>query len=503
MNPALALAPSQPAVLRPRVGRSVPVNVPVPAPLVVDLDDTLVRTDTLLESLVVIGFRQPLRLAGVVLALRHGRAGFKRRVAEAARLDCAALPYDEAVLGAIAAHRAAGGAVHLVTAADQSVADGVAETLGVFDSATGSDGRRNLKAAAKAEHLAERFPDGFAYIGDSASDMPIWRRAGAAIVAGDKPQVERRLRREGLAVTVLPRPAARARTWAKALRLHQWSKNALLFVPLLLGQEYGDIGLVLRVLAAFMLFGMAASATYLINDLSDLAADRMHRTKRFRALPAGLISIRIALPLAVVLLVAGLAGALLLHRQFGMAATTYVGLTLLYSFVLKRQALVDVAAIAGLFALRITAGMLVIDHPVSLWLVTFTLVLFLSLALAKRTAELVQAAQGGRGAVKGRGYLPGDEPLTLALGIASGVVSVVVMVLYMSMEAMPTGLYADNGPLLLIPAVLGLWILRIWLLAHRGTLDDDPVVFAIRDRVSWFHAAAIAALWGLAVAMRT
>lgn len=493
MNPALSLAPAMAAQAAASSAR----------PLVVDLDGTLVRTDTLLEGLLVVAFKAPQRLPSTLAMLRHGRARFKREVACVAALECAILPYDEAVLAAIAARQAGGGGVHLVTAADQSIADGVADALGVFDTATGSDGCTNLKSALKATHLAQRFPAGFDYIGDSAADLSIWRVAGAAIVAGNDGGLSRRLEREGLPTEILPRPKARAQTWIKALRLHQWSKNALLFVPLLLSQEFLEPAMTLRVLAAFLLFGMVASGTYLINDLGDLAADRMHRTKRFRALPAGLIGIHVALPVALVLLFGGLMGGALLHGSFGLTLLAYAGLTLLYSFRLKRLPLVDVTAIAGLFALRIIAGMVIIDHPVSLWLVTFTMVLFLSLALAKRTAELVQAQRDGRGAgnkeIGGRGYLPGDAPLTLALGISTAVMSIVVMVLYMSIEAMPTGLYLRNGPLLLIPIVVALWVMRIWVLAHRGTLNDDPVVYAIRDRASWMHAAAVGGLWMLAV----
>lgn len=469
-----------------------------PRPLVVDLDGSLIRTDSLHEALVVLAFRHPLRLPGVMAGLWRGRAAFKQRATIAAGLDCAALPFDAAVLELIADRRAAGGSVHLVTAADQAIAAGVAETTALFDSAVGSDGVRNLGASVKADYLGERFPDGFDYVGDCAADLPVWRRAGAATVAGGAPGIARRLRREGLETVTLPCRKARARDWIKALRLHQWSKNLLLFAPLLLSHEYRVPELSVRVLLAWILFGMAASATYLLNDLSDLAADRRHPTKRFRALAAGRITIRTGVLLALGLLAGGLGGAFWLHPALGMATGCYVALTLAYSFRLKREPLIDVATIAALFAIRIVAGMLVIDRPVSMWLVTFTTVLFFSLALAKRTAELVQAQRSGR-PVGGRGYQAGDEPLTLTLGIAAGMVSVLVMVLYMSVDAMPTGLYVQEGPLFLIPAVLGLWILRIWLLAHRGTLNDDPVFFAIRDPASWGHAAAIVLLWALAV----
>ena len=469
-----------------------------PRPLVVDLDQTLVRTDTLHEAIVDLAFRAPAQLVAGLCAVRHGKAALKRRIARIAPLDCRTLPYDAAVLDLIADRRAQGGEVHLVTGADQIIADNVAQTLDIFDSATGSTGRQNLIARTKAVHLSDRFPDGFDYVGDSAADLPVWRIAGRAIIAGSSRSLAARTRRSGLETRVLPRAKPSLRQWVKALRLHQWSKNLLVFVPLVLSHEYLVSELAVRVAAAWLLFGLTASATYLINDLCDLAADRAHPTKRFRALAAGLIPISTAVPLAFTLLATGLAGTFALHPGFGLTVAAYVALTLLYSFKLKNQPMIDVATIAALFALRITAGMVSIAHPISHWLVTFTAVLFLSLALAKRTTELVQASRNLR-PVKGRGYLPGDEVLTLALGIASGIVSVVVMVLYMSIEAMPTGLYVNRAPLMLIPAILGLWLMRIWLLAHRGTLNDDPVFFALRDRVSWLHAGAVGALWAVGV----
>ncbi|CAH0351375.1 UbiA family prenyltransferase [Sphingobium sp. CECT 9361] len=469
-----------------------------PTPLVVDLDHTLIRTDTLHETIVELAFRHPLKLPAIAFSLINGRAAMKRKCADLAQIHCASLPYDAAVLSLIADRRQAGGEVHLVTAADQSIADSVSATLGLFDSATGSNGIDNLKSAAKAKQLAARFGDGFDYVGDCSADIPVWRRSKIAIVAGGRTALAGIMSRAGVETTVLPRRSATLRNWIKALRIHQWSKNFLLFAPLVLSHEYAQPELLLRTILAWCLFGMVASASYLLNDLSDLAADRQHPTKRFRAVAAGLISISTALSLSAALLVGGIVGAWLLHPPFCMILSVYLVVTLAYSLWLKSQPMVDVATIAALFGLRITAGMVIVNHPVSLWLVTFTLVLFLSLALAKRTAELVQAQKSLR-VVKGRGYLPGDEPMTMALGIASGIVSVVVMVLYMFMEAMPTGLYANVGPLYLIPAVLGLWLMRIWLRAHRGTLNDDPVIFAIRDPGSWAHAVIVLFLWVAAV----
>lgn len=480
-----------------RLVAAAPRGKPVPRPLAVDLDGTLVATDTLHETLTTIAFRHPHRLPRVLLTLGRGRASFKRAACDTAQIDFEALPFDPAVMQLITERRAAGGEVHLVTAADQRIADGVAAATGLFDSATGTSDAMNLRGAAKAELLKSRFPGGFDYIGDSRADFAVWRQANAAIVAGGRSRLSARLARDGFEAQILPRAHARTRTWIKALRLHQWSKNALIFVPLILAHEFSQTALLFKVTAAWVLFGLVASATYLINDLSDLSADRRHPTKRFRAVASGLVRISVAGPLALLMLCCGLAGAWWLDDAFGVTASVYVALTLAYSLRLKREPLVDVTVIAALFAVRIVAGMVVVAHPVSLWLATFTMTLFLSLALAKRTAELVRSAQRGC-AVAGRGYLPGDEPLTLALGIAAGMVSVLVMVLYMSIEAMPTGLYQNQGPLFVIPVVLGMWIMRMWLRAHRGVLDDDPVVYAIRDRGSWVHAGAVIALYAAA-----
>lgn len=472
-----------------------------PRPLVVDLDGTLLRTDSLHETLAVIAFSRPNHLPAIFAALRHGRAAFKRAAAAAADLDCATLPYNDAVLDMIVARRAAGGEVHLVTAADQSIADRTMAYLECFTTATGSDGRANLKGKAKADALAARFPDGFDYIGDSAADIPVWQQAGAAIVVGGSSRLDGRLAKAGLGSQSVPVRRASLKGWVKMLRLHQWSKNSLLFVPAVLSHEISDLYKLAVVLLAFLLFGIVASATYIINDLSDLRADRLHPTKRRRALAAGLVPIRIAALLVVMMLGTGLLGAFLLNPMLGIATSCYVALTLAYSFALKRQPLIDTTVIAGLFALRIIAGMALIDRPLSLWLIAFTMTLFLSLSLAKRTSELVQAARSGR-IVHGRGYVLGDEGLTETVGVGAGLLSAIVMVMYFSIDAAPAGLYASQAPLFLIPIVLNLWIMRIWLLAHRGTLNDDPVLFAIRDRGSWLHACAVAGCWAVAVGGR-
>jgi 4-hydroxybenzoate polyprenyltransferase len=241
-----------------------------------------------------------------------------------------------------------------------------------------------------------------------------------------------------------------------------------------------------------------ASATYLLNDLRDLAADRVHRSKRYRPLAAGTIPIRSAVTVAVGLMLGGLAAAFALDSRFGWITFAYAAISLLYTCRLKAEPLIDVLTIGGLFTIRVLAGMILFATPISLWLSTFTFVLFTSLALAKRTAELARDHHDGRSSVVGRGYLAADTQITTPLGVATGVAAIIVMVLYMELEARKTGLYMAVEPLFLIPIVLSAWLLRVWMRAHRGVLQDDPVVFALKDVTSWMEAAAVVLLWWLA-----
>jgi len=468
-------------------------------PLVVDLDDTLVITDTLHESLVAVAFRLPLRLSALLSALLRNRAAFKREAVAAVSLDPDALPYNHEVLALVKDRRRAGATTHLVTAADQRLADRISAHLGLFDTAIGSDGNVNNKGAVKAGVLQARFPSGFGYVGDSHADIPVWKAAREVIVVRPSRRLSRSLEREGVTVDLaLGRPKPTPGTWARALRLHQWSKNVLILVPLFLSQQFIMPVMAARSLAAFLIFGVIASATYLLNDLSDLTADRLHPTKRLRPLAAGVIPISMALPVSVVMLVGALAAAVSLDWEFASVAVIYVATTLLYTIRLKTEPIVDVLVIGILFCIRIIAGMAVLHQPISLWLCTLTLVMFTSLALAKRNAELVSAAESGR-TLLGRGYFASDILLTTSLGIACAITAVLVMVLYMALEASQKGLYSHIEPLFLTPLVLFLWLVRVWVRAHRGTLTEDPVTFAIKDKISWLHAAAIVVLWLAAV----
>jgi 4-hydroxybenzoate polyprenyltransferase/phosphoserine phosphatase len=492
---------ADPAVQSSDIGsQDIPGSVIIP--VVVDLDGTLTRSDTLIEGVLNVIFKNYSALPGVILSLAKGRAHFKAQVAAAADLDFKTLPYDPDVTAFIERCRQDGADVHLVTAADQSIADGVSIASELFDTATGSQGGRNLKGAAKAAYAAERFPAGFCYVGDTYADLPVWRVAKVAVAVAT-PSKLARLRRLGFTPdAAIVRRGATARDWIKALRIHQWLKNGLIFVPLILAHAFTDGALLLRTLLGLLLFGGVASGTYLINDLSDLAADRSHPTKRRRPLASGRISATMASGVALALIGLCLIGATLISIKFLVVLASYLLITLAYSLRLKREPLIDILTIGCLFTLRVVAGMVLALQPISLWLSAFTLVLFTSLATAKRHAELVRlAASSGQGA-RGRGYLASDTPLTVAFGQSTAVTSILVVVLYLQLEAVKTGLYSNLKFLFLIPVVLASWLARIWIGAHRGLLDDDPVIFAIKDKVSWVHAAVVVALWFVAISKR-
>lgn len=470
-------------------------------PLAVDLDGTLLATDTLHEGLVAALLRDPASVPGLLMALPKGRAAFKRLVSRAAPANAAVLPLRQNFVEWLERQRAAGRRLHLVTAADQSVADAVAEHLDIFDSATGSDGTRNLKGSEKAAWLQERFPAGFAYAGDSRADLDVFAVAEEIVLVHTSPAVAAAVRQMAHAEVLAEfrSDVSPIRDWIGAMRVHQWSKNALLFVPLILGHQLGNVEAVLNCVLGLLLMGLTASGTYLLNDIADLPSDRQHRTKRNRAVAAGRIAPLHALAGAFALVLMGLIGGAVLSPPFALGLLAYVATSLIYSSFLKRIVLLDTLTIGGLFTLRLALGVELAGVPYSPWLMAFAGFFFFSCALAKRHGELMEAkiARGDR--LARHGYEVDDWPLTLGFGAASAMAALQIMILYVADEAEPSRLYSHPAWLYVAPAALAVWLVRIWMLAHRRALQDDPVVFALRDPWSWgiggvITAAIVAAL---------
>ncbi|WP_323770867.1 UbiA family prenyltransferase [Antarctobacter sp.] len=451
--------------------------------LVVDLDGTLLRSDMLYESFWTAFGRDWTVALTAVRALGQGRAALKQRLAETARLETATLPFDRKVLAYIESWRAKGGRTALVTASDQSLAEAIAEHLKVFDEVHGSDGSRNLKGPAKATFLSERFgAGGFIYMGDSAADLPVWKQAAKAVTVN----ASARLRAEAEAVSQevehLTTVQQSVRPYIKALRPHQWLKNILVFLPMLAGHQFDAATLTFAV-AAFVAYSLIASSVYVVNDMTDLNADRAHPRKRHRPFASGEVPLSHGMLMAAGLFIAGAVVSLSVGPSFFAVVCGYFVLTTAYSLHLKRKMVIDICVLAGLYTMRIVAGAVATGIPLSVWMLAFAIFFFLSLAAVKRQAELVDSARRGTLRARGRGYNVGDLPIITMIAIAAGFVSVLVLVLYLDSPDV-TVLY--KAPIMLwgIGPVLLFWITRTVMIAHRGHMHDDPLVYAARDRVS-------------------
>ncbi|MGE3142641.1 MAG: UbiA family prenyltransferase [Hyphomonadaceae bacterium] len=469
-------------------------------PLAVDLDGTVLKTDVLFEGLAAALARARwLLILAPLIALLFGRPLLKRLVARACPLNPAALPYREDLIAWLQAEKARGRAIWLATAAARAPAEAVAAHLGFFDGVLSSEGRLNLKGAAKARALAAALPEGFVYVGDSAADLAVWRHAAGAVLVDASPSVEARARALGAPIEQrFARAGGGFKTWLRALRAQHWLKNTLVFAAIPAAHVYGDPHAWAMAGLGFVLLNVIASSSYLLNDLVDLGADRAHAEKRRRPFAAGDLPLSAGLALAPAGLALGLAAAFALSAGFGWFAALYVALTLAYSFALKRAAFLDVLVLGALFTLRVMMGAALIGVAVSPFLALFSMFLFTSLALAKRHAELLAKAAEGRREAPGRGYRVDDRGLTAFAGAFAGVSAIVLLVLYIHDE---TAMAAFTQPLWLwvLPLAMLAWLTRIWLLCRRGQLTEDPLLFAAHDRWSWALGALIVLDYALAV----
>jgi 4-hydroxybenzoate polyprenyltransferase len=454
-------------------------------PLVLDLDGTLLATDVLTESLAAFVFRNPANLFPVLGWLLQGRATLKRRLAEAVSLDLESLPFREDVLDYARAEAAAGREVHVATGADQALAQALLEPLDFIKDVHGSDGVLNLKGRRKAEALAARFPRGFAYAGDSAADLQVWNVATDCVFAGGSGSVARRLNQMGARVTRLPPRRARLHDWLKLLRLHQWAKNGLIFLPLALGGALFSPTAWLGCILGFLALGLIASGTYVLTDLVDLPSDRRHWSKKTRAFASGLLPISAGLALAPAAVVAGFClGALTGQPMLLLLLAAYLATTVAYSLKIKQTPILDAMTLAGLFTLRLAIGVVCAAVLWSPWLLVFSMFIFSSLSLAKRSTELGRMAAAGLERMPGRGYVKADAPLVFALGVSLSTAATFVLVMYLIQDAFRHEFYRWPAALWTLPVVIALWTGRIWLLCGRQELHDDPVLFAIKDKVS-------------------
>lgn len=468
--------------------RAASAASPVPVagadvPLVVDLDGTLLKTDLLYEALFVLLATHPLTALRTPLWLREGKAAFKARLADAVLLDLHTLPVTEAVLDLIQEAKAAGRRVYLASASDRRYVEAFAEHMGCFDGVYASDGVTNLGAGNKARSLVALFGQGgFDYVGNSMDDVPVWQVARTAYAVNASGAVVRAAQGVAADLRVVESRTAGVGDYLRAMRLHQWAKNLLILVPGLAAHVF-SAGAFAHAVLAFFSFSLCASSVYLLNDLLDLRSDRQHASKRLRPFASGTVPLSHGMALFPVLLLAALTAALMLSPAFVAVLAGYYTLTLAYSLVLKRHLIIDVVTLSSLYGARLVAGSVAFGVALSEWLIAFSIFLFLSLALVKRVTELIGRRQQGRGDPSGRAYTLDDLPVLEMLAASSGFVSVLVLALYIHSPEVVT-LYHHPKLLWCGGLVLIYWLCRIMVLTHRGQMNDDPVIYAVTDRVS-------------------
>jgi 4-hydroxybenzoate polyprenyltransferase/phosphoserine phosphatase len=465
----------------------------IDVPLVVDLDGTLIKTDTLLESLVKLLVKNPLRVFSLPLWMFAGKLYLKKRLAEDVKLSFKFMPFNSAFVDFLRSEKNKGRKIVLVTGAHQSIANEVAKELELFDNAFGTD-EINLIGKNKADFLVKIYGyNGFDYAGDSLQDLHVWSVSRSAIVVNAGSNVVRKLKGSSHKNLNLEFTTSKnsqldnIKMLFSAMRVKQWIKNVLIFVPLVLSQSYTSLDQVISSVIAFLAFSSCASSVYLLNDLVDLDSDRQHRYKKFKPFASGELNILYGALLAIALLIIGFTAAFLLNSIFFKVVVSYYLVTVSYSFMLKKLVLVDVFTLAALYGFRLVAGGTAIDISLSNWILMFSFFIFLSLGALKRfiEADLDNVATMDRRDLisHGRGYVVADLTPLMVLGASSGLISVLVFLLYIS-DSMVVDQYRSPEFLWITAIALVYWISNLWLLAGRNVISEDPINFALKERNS-------------------
>lgn len=457
------------------------------------MDGTLIRSDLLLESAALLLRDKPWLAFAFPIWVLQGRAALKRRIADRVELAADTLPYNSEVIEWLHEEKAKGRPLILATAAETHLASAVADHVGLFDYVVASDGVLNLKGHKKLDALQARYGPNFDYAGDSGADLPIWRTCREAILVNPSSRTLRAARKTARVGRVFETPRRTGRLILRELRVYQWVKNLLIFVPLITSHQLGRLDLVYKAVLAFAAFSLLASSVYIVNDVADLESDRRHARKRLRPFASGNLSLKFAFALAPILVVAAFAISALLPVSASAVLGIYFVATLLYSLWLKRKLLVDVFMLAGLYTLRIVMGQASYGVELSTWLISFSIFLFLSLGFCKRASELYNMRESGRTSNPRRGYNVDDLPQVNVFGVATGCLSSLVLAEYMNSDNVRI-LYKQPELLWLLSPLMLYWISRIWIVTYRGKMTEDPILFAAKDRVTLLVALVFVAI---------
>ena len=452
--------------------------------LVVDLDNTLIKSDLLFETFWAAISQNWRIILHLFASIFFGKAHLKRKLANSSEIDVPNLPYNTSVLDIIEEYKADGAKIALVSASDQKLVDQIAKHLGFFDEAFGSNGDINLKGKAKANFLINRYgKKKFIYVADDLSDLSIWQYSAKIITINASKLLLHRVNNLEIPIKHVCTEEQKLTAFIKFMRPHQWTKNLLVFLPMTAAHLFA-VDILLSVFSTFLSFCLVASSGYILNDLIDLQHDRRHPRKKNRQIASGSVPIKEASVVSPILLICGMLLSLTVNWHVFAILSLYFLTTLLYSLVLKRKVIIDIFTLAGLYTHRVLAGAATLTIAPSIWLIAFSLFFFLSLAALKRQAELIIPQNSFSKKLDGRDYNRDDLPIVVGLGLSSGFLSVLVLLLY-TQSALVKNLYGFPEALLLAAIAIAYWISRLFLISQRGGMHDDPIVFAIKDITSY------------------
>ncbi len=474
-------------------------NDPRSIPLCVDLDGTLFKTDVLVESFFLLLKTQPLTLLMTPFWILKGKSYFKQKISDLIDLEPDTFPYNKEFIEHLKKEHKRGKSLILATAANQKYARRAATHFKLFDNVLASDSDQNLQGSAKLRALESRYGRfGFDYAGNSRQDLAILALARKAIVVNPDMGVLNAVYKIASVVHAFDDRPNRLKSFLNAIRIRQWPKNLLLFVPLIISHQTEHIVLLKNTFLGFFSFCLCASSIYLINDLFDLQADRRHPLKCFRPFAAGDLPCVSRILLAFLLLIGAIILAFFLAPHFWGLLAGYCVFSLLYPMRLKQIAIIDVLVLSGLYSLRLIAGGVATSITISFWLLAFSMFIFFSLAILKRYTELLLLNdQEDLKIIAGRAYWATDLETLRVLGICSGFVSILVMALYINSDQV-TKLYSNPSVLWMLCPLLLFWISRTWL-SGRGQIHHDPVLFALQDRASQIIGVLILIFMVLAI----
>ncbi|WP_413561324.1 UbiA family prenyltransferase [Bdellovibrio sp. HCB209] len=460
----------------------------------VDLDQTFIKTDVLWEALLVLMKQKPITLFLIPFWFLQGRLSFKKKVFSGIEEFQFNLPVNDDVLEVLSYLKGKGHKLIMVSASLNEIVSRVCERHPIFDEVYGSIDV-NLKGKNKADLIVKKAADKeWFYFGDSTSDIEIWKHANWKVVISDSQSLIDKMQSQQS--FILPRSKRGiGKLLKKQLRIHQWAKNALIFIPLMASHSFFDSKAWLSSIGTFFAFSFLASSIYVLNDMMDLSADRLHQVKKHRPLASGDLSILTGSSVAIALIVSAFVLAALLSPALLVILFCYMALNVFYSFGGKSLLILDVVLLASMYSMRILAGNAATDIPVSPWLLGFSTFFFLGLAFMKRTSELVMAPEA---LIHGRAYLKSDLPAVLCMGVASSLISMLVLVLYFDSEQVRV-IYRNSLTLWIMLPLFLYWVCRTWILAFRGEVSSDPVLYVMKDKISWAILAAIGVIFFFAL----